>query len=407
MINTESPKNFDWGEYSFSENVQVLDTSLRDGLQDSEIRHPTLNEKRELIQQMPLIGVNAVDIAIPIARGSHLRDAIQLARELPSNIDIVCLARTQEEDIKAAVELAQGAGRPVEAIIFVGASPIRRWVEGWELDEMIGWMRKSVKLASDEGLIPNIATEHTTEAEPEVLEMIYRAGLESGGRKVCIADTTGAATPMSVERLIHFFQKEIINDFDSIDIDWHGHDDRGGAVTNSLAALQAGARRVHGTVLGIGERAGNTPIETLLINLKIAGDPARQDLTSLDAFSKLGSRIFNVPIRANYPGIGEKVGKTASGIHAAAMVKARNLGIDASLPYSRVDQRWFGKEADVRIGPLSGRANVEWVTQKLGLECTQTLVDKALKFARDTNRILSNADIINIASSLENESNGN
>ena len=407
MINTEGPKNFDWGEYSFSENVQVLDTSLRDGLQDSEIRHPTLNEKRELIQQMPLIGVNAVDIAIPIARGSHLRDAIQLARELPSNIDIVCLARTQEEDIKAAVELAQGAGRPVEAIIFVGASPIRRWVEGWELDEMIRWMRKSVKLASDEGLIPNIATEHTTEAEPEVLEMIYRAGLESGGRKVCIADTTGAATPMSVGRLIKFFQKEIINDFDSIDIDWHGHDDRGGAVTNSLAALQAGARRVHGTVLGIGERAGNTPIETLLINLKIAGDPARQDLTSLDEFSKLGSRIFNVPIRANYPGIGEKVGKTASGIHAAAMVKARNLGIDASLPYSRVDQRWFGKEADVRIGPLSGRANVEWVTQKLGLECTQTLVDKALKFARDTNRILSNADIINIASSLENESNGN
>ena len=406
MTETDNVKNFDWGEYSFPENIQVLDTSLRDGLQDSEIRHPTLGEKRELIQRMPLIGVNAVDIAIPIARGSHLRDAIQLARELPSNIDIVCLARTQEEDIRAAVELAQGAGRFVETIVFVGASPIRRWVEGWEIEDMIKWMSKSVKLASDEGLIPNIATEHTTETEPKVLKMIYQAGLESGGRKVCIADTTGAATPVSVERLVRFFQQEIINGFDSIDIDWHGHDDRGGAVMNSLAALQAGARRVHGTVLGIGERAGNTPIETLLINLKIAGDPARQNLTSLGEFSKLGSRIFNVPIRANYPGIGDKVGKTASGIHAAAMVKARNLGIDASLPYSRVDQRWFDKEADVRIGPLSGKANVEWVAQKLGLECTQALVDRALKFARDTNRILSNADIINISSSLEGESNG-
>lgn len=401
-------KNFAWGEYSLPAAVQVLDTSLRDGLQDAEIRHPTLGEKEELIQYFPQIGVDAVDIAIPIAGGPHLRDAIKLARQLPSRIDIVCLARTQEEDIRAATELSQGVGRPVETIVFVGASPIRRWVEGWEIDEMIRWMRDSVKLATNEGLIPNIATEHTTETEPEVLKKIYWAGLESGGKKVCIADTTGAATPNSVERIIQFFQREIIKGFEGVDIDWHGHDDRGLSVVNSLMALQSGARRVHGTVLGIGERAGNTPIETLLMNLKIAGDPARQDLSLLAGFSKLGSRIFGVPVRVNYPGIGEKVGKTASGIHAAAMLKARNLGIEPGLPYSRVDQRWFGREADVRVGPLAGKANVEWVADRLGLRCTDRLVEEALRFARDTNRILSDDDIINIARSLEiDNDNGN
>lgn len=401
------PNNHSWGDYDFSRrSIQLLDTSLRDGLQDAEIRHPTFGEKREFLRRLLAVGVDAVDIGIPIARGPHLRDAAGLARELPANVQAVCLARTVEADIRAAAELAQLSGRPVEVIIFVGSSPLRRWVEGWQLTDMIGWMESSVTLAIQEGLLPTIATEHTTETEPEVIRQVYRAGLECGGRKVCIADTSGAATPLSVAALVDFFKKKVLKGYSGIPIDWHGHDDRGLSVVNAISAIEAGATRVHATALGIGERAGNTPLESLLLNLKIAGDPRRQDLSRVPALSEYGSRVFGVPVRVNYPGVGQKVGVTASGIHAAAMLKAKRLGIEAGLPYSVVDHRWFDREADVRIGPLSGRANVEWVAQKLGIPCSDQLVERALATAVEMNRLLTEEDLLTIAGKLARSDSG-
>ncbi len=354
----------------------------------------------QLLHRLLDVAVDAVDIGIPVAGGPHLRDAIRLASELPEEVQAVCLARTLEADVRAAAEMAQRSGRSIEVILFVGSSPIRRWVEGWHVADMISWMEGSVALAVQEGLKPTIATEHTTETEPEVIRQIFRAGLECGGQRVCIADTSGAATPRSVVALIDFFDESVLDGFPGIPIDWHGHDDRGLSVVNALAALEAGATRVHGTVLGIGERAGNTPLEALLLNLKIAGDPRRQDISGTTALSECGSRMFEVPLRVNYPGIGQKVGVTASGIHAAAMLKARRLGIEAGLPYSVVDQRWFNREADVRIGPLSGRANVEWVARKLGIRCSDELVEKALAAATEMNRLLSEEDLVDIANGL-------
>src|SRR3989344_5273451 len=207
-INENEIENHNWGDYDFSKtDVEVLDTSLRDGLQDSDIRHPNLEEKLELIDKLVKVGIDAIDLAIPVARGPHLKDAIQIARRVPSNVIVACLARTHEVDIKAALELAQGAGRNIEGIIFVGSSPLRRFVEGWELNYMKKWMEENVALAAQEGIIPVVATEHTTETEPAVIKLLYRVGLENGGKKVCIADTTGTATPRGVQRLITFFKK--------------------------------------------------------------------------------------------------------------------------------------------------------------------------------------------------------
>ncbi|GEM_PF-1137914 len=389
---------YPWGNYDFSaRSIQLLDTSLRDGLQDVEIKHPTLDEKLRFLHALLEVGVDAVDVGIPVGRGTRLDDAVRLARELPEQVQPVCLARTQEADVQAAAELAQRAGRPIEVIVFVGSSPLRRWVEGWALEEMIRWLEHSVTLAVSEGLKATISTEHTTETEPDVIRQLFRVGLERGGQRVCIADTSGVATHHSVATLIGFFKEQVLRGFGDVEIDWHGHNDLGLAVPNALTAIEASAARVHTTVLGVGERAGNIPIESLLLNLKIAGDPRHQDLRGIPALSRLGSTIFDVPIAVNTPGIGRKVGVTASGIHAAAMLKARKLGIEAGLPYSAVDQRWFDREADVRIGPLSGRANVEWVAGKLGIPCTEELVERSLAAAMEMNRLLTDADFINLA----------
>ena len=393
---------YPWGNYDFSaRSIQLLDTSLRDGLQDAEIQHPTLDEKVRLLQALLEVGVDAVDVGIPIAGGHHFKDAVRLASELPEQVQSVCLARTQEADVQAAAELAQRAGRSIEVILFVGSSPLRRWVEGWTLEEMARWMEHSVTFALKEGLKATLATEHTTETEPDVIQRLLRVGLECGGQRVCIADTSGVATHHSVATLIGFLKQQVLKGFGDVEIDWHGHNDRGLAISNALAAAEAGATRVHTTVLGIGERAGNIPLESLLLNLKIAGDPRRQDLRPVLALSQLGSTIFHVPIAVNHPGIGGKVGVTASGIHAAAMLKARQLGIEAGLPYSVVDQGWFNREAAVRIGPLSGRANVEWVAGKLGIPCTEELVKRCLAAATEMNRLLTDADFINLVNGLD------
>ena len=351
-INENEIENHNWGDYDFSKtDVEVLDTSLRDGLQDSDIRHPNLEEKLELIDKLVKVGIDAIDLAIPVARGPHLKDAIQIARRVPSNVIVACLARTHEVDIKAALELAQGAGRNIEGIIFVGSSPLRRFVEGWELNYMKKWMEENVALAAQEGIIPVVATEHTTETEPAVIKLLYRVGLENGGKKVCIADTTGTATPRGVQRLITFFKKEVLVGFDGVTIDWHGHNDRDLAVVNSMEAFDSGAKRVHVSVLGIGERAGNTRLESILTNLKIVGDPKRQDLTKILELSEFASNIYRVDIPSNTPAIGDKAGRTASGIHGSAEWKMRLLSRQGKLslknrrsPYSAIDQRWFGKD---------------------------------------------------------------
>lgn len=404
---TNGLENYCWGEHDFSnKRVYVMDTSLRDGLQDSRLRHPDLEEKMEFIKMLAEVGIDAIDIAIPVAGGSHLRDAIKLTRAVPEHINVACLARTQEVDIQSAIELSQGAGRAIEGIIFVGSSPLRRFVEGWELDEMTRWMEDSVELAVRWGIAPVVATEHTTETEPEVIKQLYRAGLEKGGKKICIADTTGAATPRGVRKLVRFFKEEVLTGFPDVATDWHGHNDRDMAVTNSLEALAAGVERVHVSALGIGERAGNTRLESILVNLKLAHDPRRENLRCLPALSSFSSSIFDVEINPNYPIIGAKVFDTASGIHAAAMEKAEALGIEPGAPYSTINPRWVGRESGVKIGPLSGSANVRMVARSLGLHSTDVLVDAALDYAKKMNKVLTDDEVKRIARSVEENGNG-
>lgn len=393
-------QNYNWGGYDFSKrNIKVVDTSLRDGLQDAELRHPMYAEKEQFIERISKLPIDVMDIAIPIAGGPHLRDAKRLARQLPPHIQVACLARTDEADVRAAAELMQGAGRPVEVILFTGTSPLRQKVEGWTLPMLTKRMEISADLARKEGLIINVATEHTTESEPDTIIEVYRAGLANGAKVACIADTTGAANEVSTRNIVRFFRERVLKGHEDVELDWHGHDDLGLSVANSLVALDAGADRVHGTALGIGERAGNTPIEQMLQALKVYSDPRRQDLTQVLQFSEYASQIFGVDIRPNYPGIGSKVGKTASGIHAAAMRKARLQGLEPGSPYSSVNQEWYGRKSGVVVGPLSGRANVEEVLDRLGINANDQIIDEALEVAKSMNTILSDSDIINIVNS--------
>jgi 2-isopropylmalate synthase len=173
-------------------------------------------------------------------------------------------------------------------------------------------------------------------------------------------------------------------------IDWHGHSDRGLGVANALAALEAGATRLHGAALGIGERCGNTPIDLLLVNLVMMGYLDR-DLTALPAYCEAVARACDVAIPANYPVVGADAFRTATGIHAAAVMKAFRKG-DRTLMdavYASVPASLVGREQQIDVGPLSGRSNVVFWLERRGLPTDDAMVDRVLAAAKSSSRTLT------------------
>jgi 2-isopropylmalate synthase len=283
---------------------------------------------------------------------------------------------------------------PIEVAAFIGSSPIRQFAEEWELDWIIGQVVRATTFAVSEGLPVMLVTEDTTRARPEDLEQIYTAAIEAGAGRICIADTVGHATPWGARNLVRFLRAVVEKADPSVRIDWHGHNDRGLAVINSIAALQAGANRVHGCALGIGERVGNTPIDLLMVNLRLMGW-IDHDLTALAEYVPYVSKVTRVPFADQYPVFGGDAFRTATGVHAAAIVKAHDKGAEwlADRVYSAVPAGWFGLKQIIEIGPMSGLSNViYWLTAN-ALPTDEALAKKIFEKAKAASRVLTDEEL--------------
>jgi 2-isopropylmalate synthase len=241
-------------------------------------------------------------------------------------------------------------------------------------------------------------TEDTTRARPEVIKRLYTTAIECGARAIVVCDTVGHVTPAGVRALLHFVREEVLKPAgEAVRLDWHGHSDRGLAVANSLAAFEAGAQQVHGTALGIGERVGNTPLDQLLVNLRLMGAIDR-DLGKLKEYCSVVSEAVGVPIPPNYPVVGEDAFRTATGVHAAAVIKAfRKNDVElANQVYSGVPSHWFGIDQRIEIGPMSGKSNVVFWLEKRQFRPTDELVERILSRAKQADRVLSDREIFAI-----------
>jgi 2-isopropylmalate synthase len=240
-------------------------------------------------------------------------------------------------------------------------------------------------------------TEDTTRVGPRELKKFYTAAIFAGARRICVSDTVGYATPDGITNLMDFIKEIVWETGQEVKLDWHGHNDMGLSLCNALvAAIDAGVDRIHGTCLGIGERAGNTPIDQLLINLSLK-DMYPGSLTSLGAYCRYVSEVCRVPIPAHYPVVGRDAFRTATGVHAAAIVKAMKKSEDTWLAdyiYSGVPAHMVGLGQVVEIGPLSGKANVEYWLAQRKIPATGELIAKILSFAKDQDHILSEKELL-------------
>ncbi len=392
---------FDWnkqaGSHSLLSQIEFDDETLRDGLQSPSVSNPPIEEKLEILHLMARLGIQAANIGLPGAGRRSEADALRLAREIAhADLPIApnCAARTMIKDIEPIVRISQKSGIAVEASTFIGSSPIRLYTENWSVERLLAHTEEAVTFAVKEGLPVMYVTEDTTRAHPDVLEKLYTTAIECGARRICIADTVGHSIPRGVREIVKFVRGIILKSGEAVKIDWHGHCDRGMALLNAIEAIEAGVSRVHGTALAVGERCGNLPIDLLLVNLKLLGW-IDNDLTALHEYCKKVSSSLGVPIPRNYPVFGSDAFRTATGVHASAVVKALRRG-DTELAdwvYSGVPAGMFGRNQRIEVGPMSGQANVSYWLEKNGIEPEKELVRSILERAKESDHTLSDHDL--------------
>ena len=390
---------YDWntaGQVA-SRPTQVLfdDETLRDGLQSPSAQNPELSDKLRLVHLMDQLGIHTADVGLPGAGDQarhHIRKLVEEMKGLRIKANVAC--RTLVGDIEPVVDISQAAGQPIEVCAFIGSSPIRQFAEGWEMEKMLGLVKDSVSFAVKHGLPCMFVTEDTTRAKPEDVRALYHTAIEAGAQRICVCDTCGHATPDGVRALIGFVKQVVDESGAKVGIDWHGHRDRGLGLINSIAALRAGATRVHACALGVGERAGNTEMDLLLVNLRLLGW-IDNDLSALGDYVRLAHKVIGVPLPSNYSVFGSDAFETGTGVHAAAVIKAFKKGDHwlANRVYSGVPADVFGREQSITIGPMSGRSNVVFWLERRGIDPKDDLVDRIFDAAKRSNRIFSDEEI--------------
>jgi 2-isopropylmalate synthase len=361
---------YDWNEVKhkgpvFAKPIELCDETLRDGLQSPSVIDPPI--------------------------------ATQLAKHVRDNklkIKVNCAARTVVSDIEPIARIQNEVGIPIVAYCFLGTSPIRQYVEDWDFDMLLKTSHEAISFAIQEGLEVSFVTEDTTRSNPETLEKLFRHVISLGCKRLVLCDTVGHATPDGVRNLVEWTKALTKSTGEDVKLDWHGHNDRGLGVVNAIFAAEYGCDRVHGTCLGIGERVGNASIDQLIVNFKLLGQ-YHHDVSHLVEYVKLTSQACGVELPRNYPLSGSDAFRTATGVHAAAVIKAEKKGehLLADMIYSSVPAQWFGRSQEIEIGPMSGLSNVRYWLAKRGIEASDQVVQRVFDKAKASNHVLGELEI--------------
>ena len=393
---------YDWNTVEAAERpprpVSIHDETLRDGIQGPSVRDPDIEHKLRFLHLADQLGVASLDLGLPGAGPRAAADVERLAIEIRDRrlrIRPLCAARTLEVDIRPVVEISQRVGIPIEVATFIGSSPIRQYAEGWTIEHMVDNTRKAVRFAHQQQLPVLYVTEDTTRAQPQTLRRLFGTAIEEGAQRVAVCDTVGHSTPDGARAVVSYVRRMLDGIDPEVGLDWHGHSDRGFGLVNAIVAAVAGADRIHGCALGLGERVGNTHLDLLLVNFRLLGW-IDTDLSKLREMGEVVAEGTGMAIPANYPVLGRDAFRTATGVHAAAVIKAKRKGDDwlANRVYSGVPAELFGCEQVIEIGPMSGESNVVYWLEQRGIEPRPELVKTIFDAAKRRDGLLTEAEIL-------------
>ena len=395
----------DWNTFAGAEipsgrRVALNDETLRDGLQNPSVHDPSIGEKIEILHLMESLGIDTVNIGLPGAGPRAYADTEALAREIVQSrmkIRPNCAARTLKNDIQPIIEISERVGMPLEAATFLGSSPIRRLVEDWTVDHLQRTTEDAVKFAVVGRLAGDVRhgrhdSHRPFDSDHALLD--GHSGRCSRNRAVRYGGPRDSSRRVQSCEIRDRRSREAVRRNDPRGLA-RAQRSRASAVANSLAAIAAGADQVHAAALALGERVGNTPMELMLVNLRLLG-LIDHDLSKLKQYSETVSKATHTAIPPNYPVVGRDAFRTATGVHAAAIVKAYKKGDEelANSIYSGVPSHHFGLEQIIEVGPLSGRSNVIYWLEKRGFAATDELVDRIFDAAKKAERIFSEEELL-------------
>jgi 2-isopropylmalate synthase len=342
--------------------VLIFDTTLRDGEQ-SPGATMTHDEKLEIAELLDEMGVDIIEAGFPIASDGDFEAVSDIARQA-KNAVICGLARAQFKDIDRCWEAVRHAKRP-RIHTFIGTSPLHRAIPNLTMDEMAGRIHETVSHARN--LCDNVqwSPMDATRTEHDYLCRVVEIAIGAGATTINIPDTVGYTAPRESADLIRML-KERVPGADEIVFATHCHNDLGMATANALAAVEAGARQIECTINGLGERAGNTALEEVVMALKVRHDilpySTGIDTTRIMNISRRVAAVSGFPVQYNKAIVGKNAFAHESGIHQDGMLKnaqtfeimrPEDVGLSAS---------------NLVMGKHSGRAALRDKLRQLGYE---------------------------------------
>ena len=374
-----------------NDRVKFLDTTLRDGEQSAGIGM-TAEEKMEIAKQLEKMRVDIIEAGFPASSPGDFQAVSNIAREIREPV-ICALARAHPNDVDQAWDAIKGAASP-RIHVFLSSSDIQvmhqlRKNREEVMEMAITMVERAKKLCDDVEFSPMDATR----TNPEYLFQMMEAVIRAGATTINIADTVGYAIPSDFANLLIRLQEEVAG-IDQVTLSVHCHNDLGLAVSNSLAAIQAGARQVEGCINGIGERAGNASLEEIIMGLDTRKDLFCVDIgidtTQLYPASRLVSRITGMAVQANKAVVGENAFRHASGIHQDGVLKDRST-------YEVMQPERVGVPGSTLVlGKLSGRAGLQSRLEALGYSLSREEISnifESFKELADKKREVTDRDL--------------
>jgi 2-isopropylmalate synthase len=354
-----------------SEKVSVFDTTLRDGEQAAGVCFSE-RDKIEIAAALEAMGVDVIEAGFPAASRVEARNVSAVAQEL-REAAVCALARAVSSDVDAAGEAVRAAARP-RIHVFVNASDVQLAQQLCKSREDVLAMAESA-VCRARGLCDDVefSPMDATRADPDFVAEIVRVALAAGARTINIPDTVGYILPEQLTALFRRLQ-ERVPELEEAVLSFHGQDDLGLATANAIAAIGAGARQVEVAVNGIGERAGNTAFEEVVMALRVHGEAlgvhTEVETGGMAALSRLVEERSGLGVPPNKPVVGANAFRHASGIHQDGVIKFREN-------YEVIDPASVGRNTEIVLGKLSGRAGFVARIHALGIELPPDGLDAA------------------------------
>ncbi|MDD1680737.1 MAG: 2-isopropylmalate synthase [Methanoregula sp.] len=368
----------------FANNLRFLDTTLRDGEQTPGV---SLNpeQKFEIASRLSDIGIDVIEAGSAAASDGE-REAIRLITNAGLSAEICTYVRAMHADIDFAADLGADS---VHLVVPVSDLHILKKMRKTR-EQVAAMAYDAVEYAKSRGLIVELSGEDASRADQQFLQEIFTEGVQRGADRLCFCDTVGLLTPEKVAEFIPPLSK-------IAPLSIHCHDDLGFAVTNTMAALKCGASCAHVTVNGLGERAGNTPFEEIVMALEILyGRKTRIKKEDIYHLSSLVARHTGVPLAVNKAIVGEMAFTHESGIHAHGVIREPST-------YESVTPEQVGRKRRIVLGKHSGTASVEAALHEMKYNADEKQVKEIVKRVKqlgDEGKRVTDADLMAMADAV-------